>query len=320
MKKLSLTITVLFSGLCFSQGHYIMSQYYYGDFPGENVNILLNKTVTPLETRRNSDGELQGYFNFYKRFDSKTKKIDSYENDIRYSNPYELFGKKFKVVKIYNDITINPFSHNYFVLELENPELGTVFYGYNKERFAFYELEVVGGLKKPVTPDVDEGLKESVASDVDESLKKTVTLEVDENLKELKKFNCEDIETSFWDDGLEYKHSNEEDGIMFFKKSDDNFSKLYLKIIMEGLTRLDGKKEVTLNLSNNNFIEKNNAEIQSLRDKKKHRYIYTIILELKEKDVDLIINNPIKGTTVDMFWRENNKGKRLNEYLKCLSQ
>ena len=144
MRKILLLITIAISSISFGQ-----------NFPAESVDLLLNKTVKPKVLEKSM--QRYAYKNFYSKFDTESKKLEKYKKNHRafpssstQSDYNKLVGKEFKVVKIYDQKpTLSSDEDRYFVLELENPELGTIYYDYDSKYDFNFELEVVGGLELP---------------------------------------------------------------------------------------------------------------------------------------------------------------------------
>jgi hypothetical protein len=278
MKKLLLLSIILISSITFGQ-----------NFPAESVNLLLNKAVMPKALEESM--QRYAYKNFYSKFDTESKKLEKYKKGHRafpsgssQSDYNKLVGQEFIVVKIYDQKpTLSSDEGRYSVLELENPELGTVFYYYDSKHEFNFELEVVGGL------DLPEG------------------------------FYCKDIEIKTDKfSGETNASSNYSEGIKFIKSTKDDVSKIYLAINEPGLTLNVGEKGLILLLENGNKIERPNAKIDVKTGGSK--YVYSAFIELTKEEIDLIINNPITDDRLYIYDGEVKNGTILSEYLKCLTK
>lgn len=280
MRKILLLIAVLISGISFGQ-----------NFPAESVDLLLNKTVKPMTLEETM--QRYAYKNFYAKFDTDTKKLEKYKKGHRafpsgtsQSDYNKLVGKEFKVVKIYDQTpTLSSDAGRYFVLELQNEELGTVYYDYDSKYDFSFELEVVGGLELP------EG------------------------------FYCKDIETTTDKFSGEITESSDySEGIKFIKSTKDGVSKIYMAINEPGSTLNVGKKGLILLLENGKKIERPNADIDAKVNTSGKNYVYSAFIELTKAEIDLIINNPITDDRLYIYDGEIKNGAKLSEYLKCLTK
>jgi len=278
MKQILLLTAVLISSITFGQ-----------NFPAESVDLLLNKTVKPKTIEESM--QRYAYKNFYSKFDTISKKLEKYKKGHRafpsgtsQSDYSKLVGKEFKVVKIYDQTpTLSSDSGRYFVLELQNEELGTVYYDYDSKYDFNFELEVVGGLELP------EG------------------------------FYCKDIETSTDKFSGETTASSDfSEGIKFIKSTKAGVSKIYMAINEPGSTLNVGKKGLTLLLENGKKIERPNAKIDV--EVGGSNYVYSAFIELTKAEIDLIIKNPITDNRLYIYDGEIKNGAKLSEYLKCLTK
>lgn len=279
MKKLLLLSIILISGLTYGQ-----------DFPAKSVDLLLNKTVKPKALKESM--QKYAYKNFYSKFDTVSKKLEKYKKGHRafpkgtFQSDYDkLVGKEFLVTKIYDQkSTLSSDEGRYSVLELKNPELGTVFYNYDSKYDFEFELEVVGGLELP------EG------------------------------FYCKDIETTTDKfNGETTASSDYSEGIKFLKITKNGSSKIYMAINESGSTLNVGEKGLILLLENGNKIERPNAKID-VDTGSGRNYVYSAFIELTKKEIDLIINNPITDDRLYIYDGEIKNGAKLSEYLKCLTK
>lgn len=279
MKQILLLTAVLISSITFGQ-----------DFPGESVDLLLNKTVKPITLEESM--QRYAYKNFYSKFDTVSKKLEKYKKGHRafpsgtsQSDYNKLVGKEFKVAKIYDQKpTLSSDEGRYSVLELVNPELGTIYYDYDSKYDFNFELEVIGGL------DLPEG------------------------------FYCKDIETKTDKfSGETTASSDYSEGIKFLKITKNGSSKIYMAINETGSTLNVGEKGLILLLENGNKIERPNAKID-VDTGSGRNYVYSAFIELTEKEVDLIINNPITDDRLYIYDGVIKNGAKLSEYLKCLTK
>lgn len=278
MRKILLLTAFLISSISIGQ-----------NFPAESVDLLLNKTVKPMTLEESM--QRYAYKNFYSQFDTISKKLEKYKKGHRafpsgtsQSDYNKLVGKEFKVVKIYDQTPIlSSDSGRYSVLELQNEELGTVYYDYDSKYDFSFELEVVGGLELP------EG------------------------------FYCKDIETTtdkFTNDIT--SSSGYSEGISFIKVTKNGSSKIYLAINEPGSTLNVGKKGLILLLENEKKIERPNAEIDVKISSS--NYVYSAFIELTKAEIDLIIKNPLIANRLYIYDGEIKFGAKLSEYLKCLTK
>ncbi|WP_145993542.1 hypothetical protein [Tenacibaculum dicentrarchi] len=131
MKKKLLIAILLISNITFGQ-----------NFPGSEVNLLLNKEIRVKE----KDKTLQkyGYSNFFKNEKLK-KKFNCCES---YNSKYAgLVGKVFKVLsaKPYKNII----GTEKYKLKIENPETGIIYFDYDQKYEHSFPFEVIGGLDLP---------------------------------------------------------------------------------------------------------------------------------------------------------------------------
>ncbi|KGO91627.1 hypothetical protein Q766_16480 [Flavobacterium subsaxonicum WB 4.1-42 = DSM 21790] len=106
------------------------------NYPGEAVEMLEGKELK-VQTLRESLQKF-GYEGFYT--DETVKKV--YKKGSLNTKYDALVGKVFKV------ISYKPNAGNY-IIKLENSDIGTLYYKYDKNRDFDYHFEVVGGLTFP---------------------------------------------------------------------------------------------------------------------------------------------------------------------------
>jgi hypothetical protein len=98
--------------------------------------------------------EVNGYRNFYVSFDKvqyafskeseHNKPFSKGKGKYTVSNYEDLAGKEFEVLQVYS--MKNSFKS---VLELDHPEIGTVYYEYNPYEESLFELEIMGKIQYP---------------------------------------------------------------------------------------------------------------------------------------------------------------------------
>lgn len=133
MKKIIYTfIFSLFSIVFFGQ-----------NFPGNSPELLLNKIVKPIKLAK--DSQQNGYRNFYLKFNPKIKILT---NVFKQFNNYNILSEKeFKVIQIFELSSFMDIKT--YAIELENKEIGKLYYDYDPKYKGSYELEVIGGLTYP---------------------------------------------------------------------------------------------------------------------------------------------------------------------------
>lgn len=133
MKKSITLLFILNFILAFSQ-----------DYPGEEVELLLNKQVRVKPKSKSFQDN--GYLGFYINRGLVTKYAccNKYGASIYDS----LANKEFKITEIreYNDILNYP----KFGLKLENPETGIIYFDYDPENDQIYPFEVLSDLNLPL--------------------------------------------------------------------------------------------------------------------------------------------------------------------------
>ena len=255
------------------------------NFPGENVELFLNKEVTP---KKDEVGKEYLYKNFYVEFDTASKKLDKYNKKAHafpkgsYLSDYnKLVGKVFKVTKIYptND-------ERYSVLEIKNDEIGVLYYHYDSKYDFSLELEVVGGLDLP------------------------------------EDFYCEKIDVKV--DKFENKQSYftpYTSGILLMKTVVDGNANIFLSINEPGKTLNVGKKGLTLLLENGKKISKPDAKID-VETNGSGGYVYNALILLTDEDIKLLLENNITDNRLYIYDGTISKedAEVIREYLKCLTK
>ena len=109
----------------------------FGQFPGKDVNLLLNKELKVLPKAESLHEYGYDYFFKNKKMKKKYACCDSYNSKYK-----ALVNKVFKV------INIEPYNSDYKLL-LENDETGTVYFKYSTRFKHSFPFEVIGGLDYP---------------------------------------------------------------------------------------------------------------------------------------------------------------------------
>lgn len=125
MKKIMLLLCSLLSIVTFAQ-----------NFPGKDVHLLKGKELKVLPLKKSEMAV--GYKGFY----SDAEIHSLYKKGLRYTDAASIEGKTFKVVDY------KPRYTNY-VLTLQNPETGTVYFDYHTTAKCDFVFEVVGGIDFP---------------------------------------------------------------------------------------------------------------------------------------------------------------------------
>jgi hypothetical protein len=133
MKKLILLLALIFiSRVSFGQ-----------NFPGDRVELLLNKEIKVVERTENL--QEYGYDNFY--LNDKMEKKFALDDDGYNSKYNSLVGKIFKVLSA--EQYTNLIGAVLYKLKIENPEIGILFYKYDPRYEVQFLFEVMGGLDLP---------------------------------------------------------------------------------------------------------------------------------------------------------------------------
>lgn len=279
MKKNSILIALFCFNIAFSQ-----------NFPGKNVELLLNKTVKAKvydETNQNYH-----YQNFFVKFDTLSY-LSTYNNyafpnsNNLYSQYDKLVNKAFKVVNIFreHEISTPGYTKNSFILELHNDTIGKLYYKYDAEYDFNYELEVVGGLNLP------------------------------------SEFYCQDItfEKDIFTKEKTYT-SPIKDGITIIKTVNKGISSLYMSILEIGNTANVGKTGVYLLLENGMKISKPNVKISI--DANTNNYRYSCFFTLTPNDISLLKKYKITDKRLYIYDGSVNddSANYVRGYINCLSK
>lgn len=263
----------------------LMGMAAYAQFPGANVELLLNTTVKPKEKSKT----LQefGYANFYTEFDKQSGKLEKNKKKTRafpqdaYRSKYdELVGKEFTVTNVYK----GDFSAGY-VLELKSDELGILYYDYNANSDATFELDIVSELQLPAG------------------------------------FYCKDIHEEYKkDEAKTVKIVGPVRGFYILYMKYDNGDEIISMRATLPSKELDVKaKGMVLTLADGQKIEKPDSEVK-VEVGDYGNYTYTTMILLTEEEALRIINNRITEKKIGPFSStvETEAGTKISEYFKCI--
>ena len=279
-KIFTLSLTFMFLSL-FSQ-----------NYPEKNPELLVNHIVKPKVIAEVL--QQYAYKNFYLEFDKEKKQIidetkkpfatgPSYSLKSDYS---KLVGKEFKVIQVYPITPKFSFSTEKFAVEMENPEIGKVFYQYDAKYEHDFELEVVGGITYP------EGF---LCSKV-----------------QYQKDKFENKETYF---------TPTEDGISFMKVVENGKKTIYLSIDVYGSTLNVGEKGINILFENGKKFSKPEAKIDT-DVRSGSGYTYSGFIALTPTEIKTFSENNITDTRLYIYDStvDNESAKKIKEYLNCLNK
>jgi hypothetical protein len=271
---------------------FIVSTLFGQSFPGDNPELLLNKTVKPKEI----DESLQkyAYKNFFLEFNKEKKQFtkDEKRNKPFPSGPSysvvsdynKLVGKEFKVIDIYEIVSQYSYSNKVYAIEIENNEIGTIFYKYDPKYEYSFELSVVGGLDYP------EG------------------------------YFCDKIEHKV--DKFENKetfYTPTENGISFIKTIENGNSIIYLSVRENGSTLNYDIQGLYILFSDGSKFTKPNEEID-VDVSSGSGWIYSAFINLSQEEMELLSEKNITDTKLYIYEGtvDNESATKIREYLKCL--
>ena len=106
------------------------------DFPGRYVELLKGRDlrVIPMESRKKD-----GYYGFYKD-ELGRKMYKAMEHG--FTKYAAVAGKTFKVISYKPAIS-------HYMLQLDNPETGTIYFEYREDNESSFPFEVIGGIEYP---------------------------------------------------------------------------------------------------------------------------------------------------------------------------
>ncbi len=266
---------------------------YSQDFPKNNVDLLLNKTVKAKEKKNRTDQQI-GYENFYTKFDEEKKiypnplKNRPFLSNVFNSEYSKLVGKEFKVLRIipYTEVDksgVYPDKQKY-AIEIENKELGKIFYDYDPEYEFSFELEIVGGVELP-----EDFYCSEIVSETD-------------------KFN-----------GKKTFYTPYESGISFTKTVYKGVTSFYLSVNVASSTYSVGKKGLFVLFEDGVKIKKTYAKV-NVDVGNGGDFINSVFVKLTKKEINLFTEKRITDVRVYIHDSavEEKEGKKIMEYLKCM--
>ena len=266
------------------------TSFSYGqDFPGKRIDLLLNQKVSPKTLYEVA--QKYGYKNFYIQFDKETRRLDTRNENSRAfpisatkSDYSKLAEKEFEVVSIYElDPIISINKGRYFVLELENTELGTIYYHYDTKFETKYELEVKSTIELP------------------------------------KDFYCTNITTIVDQEKRELTQTSKKfEGVTFIKFIKDDNTKISIVVTLSEIALHEGQKGLSILLEDGTQIKRPNVLI----DVKPvlGMYDYSAEIELTQTEINSILESKIIMKRLYEHETRIKNGSRLTDYLKCLTK
>lgn len=263
-------------------------------FPVNNPEFLLNQIVKPKEISESLQSK--HYKKFFLEFDKEKKQFtkDEKENKPFPSGPSyslvsdynKLNGKEFKVLAVYKTIPKNPLFSIKYVLEIENKDIGIVYYMYDPDFEDSIELEVIGELKYPENYFCDK--------------------------IEYKKDKFENKETFY---------SPTENGIKFIKTVENGKSHFYLSVSTSGITLNVNEKGLYILFSDGTKISKPNEEID-VDVSSGSGYDYSSFIQLTSTEIRQLTMKSITDFKLYIYEEtiDDESALKIKEYLKCLSK
>jgi hypothetical protein len=261
-------------------------------FPENHPELLLNKIVKPKEIYETL--QKYAYENFYLEFD-KEKKL--FTKDNKKNKPFpigqgvylvsdysKLVGKEFKVLGVFAIGTELAWYEIKYAIEIENSEIGKIFYKYDPRKEDKFELEVIGGLDYPVDFFCSEIIRQ--------------------------KDKFEDKETFF---------TRSKDGISFMKIKEKGKSNIFLSVTVNGSTLNVSKKGLNILFKDGTKLTKPEASIDTeVNDD--YGYDYSTFIQLSQADIKLLTEKNITDIRVYIYdgTVSTINAKKIREYLKCL--
>jgi len=263
-------------------------------FPENNHELLLNKTVKPKEISETL--QKYAYKNFYLEFDKEKKQ---FTKDDKKNKPFatgpsysvisdytKLVGKEFKVLEIFEIVPKYSFSGKEYAVEIENAEIGKIFYKYDPKYEHSFELEVIGGLDYP---------QDFFCSKIEQQ-----------------KDKFEDKTTFF---------TPTENGISFVKTIDKGKTFIYLNVRVNGSTLNVSEKGLNILFEDGTKFTKPEAKIDT-KVSSGSGYIYSAFIQLTTAEIKILSEKNITDTRVYIYdgTVDKDSAKKIREYLKCLSK
>ncbi len=276
---------------------FLLSTCYAQNFVGKDAFLYKNAIVKPSET--SSEGLKQFmYKNFYLQFDTTSKvltknyigkKKTQYKPFQKgeypsYSEYTQLVGKEFKVIAVYEEAPKYEFDKGqYYVFELKNDVIGTVYYEYDTRFEGSFELTVVGKLNFP------EGYWCNKFTIVKDKFKD---------------------KTSYY--------SPEESGFTFIKIIENGITDYYVSVELGSSTlNING---VGLHLLFEDGTKISKAGDVDVKVGDSGRYIYSAFIKLVDQDLEILRAKKITDIRLHIFDEEIQEGSAIKiiEYVKCL--
>lgn len=263
-------------------------------FPESNPELLINKTVKPKAIAEVL--QKYAYKNFFLEFDKEKKqftKIDIKNRPFAVGPGYslvsdysKLLGKEFKVLEIFEMVSKYSFSGKEYAIEMENPEIGKVFYKYDPRYEQSFELEVVGGLDYP------EGFFCSKIQEIKDKFEDKVTF-----------------------------YTPTENGISFTKIVEKGKTFIYLSVKVNGSTLNVSEKGLAILFGDGTKFNKPEVSIDT-KVSSGSGYVYSAFIQLTQAEIKLFTENNITDTRVYIYDGsvDTDSAKKIKEYLKCLSK
>lgn len=264
------------------------------NFPENNPKLLLNKTVKPKEI--NEALQQYSYKNFFVSFnkdkkqftkdDKKNKPFSSGPSYLPVSDYKKLIGKEFKVIEIFEITPKYTSSDKEYAIEIENPEIGKIFYKYDPRYEHNFELEVVGDLDYP------------------------------------EDFFCSKIknEKDKFED-TERFYTPSENGISFMKTISKGKSIIFLSVSNYGSSLSIAKKGLTILFEDGTKFTKSDANIDTKANSGRG-YFYSVFIQLTQEEIIVFKEKNIADSRVYAYDNKikEDSAKKIRAYLKCLTK
>ena len=264
------------------------------NFPANNPELLLNKTVKPKEI--NEVLQEYSYKNFFVLFnkdkkqftkdDKKNKPFSSGSSYLPVSDYKKLVGKEFKVLEIFEITPKYTSSEKEYAIEIENPEIGKIFYKYNPRYEHNFELEVVGDLDYP------------------------------------EDFFCSKIknEKDKFEDAERF-YTPTENGIRFMKTSSKGKSIIFLSVNNYGSSLSVAKKGLTILFEDGTKFTKPEANVDA-KVNSGSGYFYSVFIQLTQEEIIFFTEKNITDSRVYAYDNtvKKDSAKKIRAYLKCLTK
>lgn len=275
---------------------FVIINIYAQNFPGKKPELLLNKMVKPKIIEENL--QKYGYVNFYMNYDKKLKQIADKPYDKK-NKPFptdplsptssdylKMVGKEFRVLEVVESIPKYSSSNKEYIIVIENEEIGKIYYKYDPQYAHNFELEVVGGLDYP------------------------------------EDFFCSEIKSEndkF--DNKQRKITPTEAGISFLKITENDKSKIFLSISLNGRTLNVGGKGVNILFDDGSKFIKAETKID-VNVNSGSTYNYSAFIQLNDDEIKILSEKNITDKRLYIYDSlvDKESAKRIKEYLKCLTK